>query len=66
MNLALYWLGNKIFRLYIRRAGREGAAATLIGTLQWLRSWAEAETLDFAAALDSSRRRGSEDWLRDR
>lgn len=66
MRKALFVIGNWCFRTYVKRMGRDGAAATLIGTLAWLRDYAEHERLDFPAAVVSSRRRGSEDRMTDR
>jgi hypothetical protein len=62
VSAVLYKLGNWCFRRYIKRTGREGAAATLIATLAWLRTYAEHERLDFPVAVTSSRRRGTRDF----
>lgn len=66
MNRILYRLGNWCFRTYVKRMGKNAAAATLIATLAWLRGYAEQEGCDFPSAVVCSRRRGTEDWMLDR
>lgn len=48
-------IGNWLFRSYISRNGNDAAAGTLIGTLVWLRGFAERHGLDFDISVASSR-----------
>jgi hypothetical protein len=58
-------VGNWSFRTYVRLMGDGAEARTLIGTLKYLRGYADAHNLDFRAAVVSSRRRGIDDWVHD-